>query len=187
MRSTAFLHLFHFKRKYILDGKNKLCIITIYGLLGRDDTQNIVVICFTVRKKGDAMIQSTAFDYINVLDKAADASWLRETVIANNISNADTPGYKRRDVDFETLLKHQLAKADRFDSLDKKIKETELPLITATAHIDAASYPYDYRLDGNNVDIQTENVELASEQIRYQVIANSISDEFTAIKAAMSK
>lgn len=133
------------------------------------------------------MIQSTAFDYINVLDKAADASWLRESVIANNIANATTPGFKRGEVDFETLLKHQLAKADRFDSLDKKINETDLSLITATAHLDPAAYPYDYRLDGNNVDIQTENVELASEQIRYQVIANSISDEFGALKAAIGK
>lgn len=131
------------------------------------------------------MIQSTAFDYINVLDKAADASWLRETVIANNISNATTPGFKRSDVDFETLLKHQLAKTDRYESLDKKIKETDLSLINAHAELDSASYAYDYRLDGNNVDIQTENVELASEQIRYQVIANAISDEFAALKAVI--
>ena len=33
------------------------------------------------------MLQSSAFDYINVLDKAADASWLRESTIANNIAN----------------------------------------------------------------------------------------------------
>ena len=36
---------------------------------------------------------TNAFDYINVLDRAADASWLRHDVISNNISNADTPGY----------------------------------------------------------------------------------------------
>ena len=36
------------------------------------------------------MINSNAFDYINVLDKAADASWLRNEVIANNIANVDT-------------------------------------------------------------------------------------------------
>ena len=41
------------------------------------------------------MINSNAFSYINVLDRAADASWTRETVIGNNIANVDTPGYKR--------------------------------------------------------------------------------------------
>ena len=46
------------------------------------------------------MINSNVFDYVNVLDKAADAAWLRNEVISNNIDNADTPGYKRQDVDF---------------------------------------------------------------------------------------
>ena len=48
------------------------------------------------------MVLSNAYNYINVLDKAADASWTRNDVLANNIANADTPGYKRKDVQFET-------------------------------------------------------------------------------------
>ena len=50
------------------------------------------------------MFNSNAFDYINVLDKAADASWTRNEVIANNIANVDTPGYKRQDINFEDEL-----------------------------------------------------------------------------------
>ena len=46
------------------------------------------------------MVLSNAYNYINVLDKAADASWTRNDVLANNIANADTPGYKRKDVQF---------------------------------------------------------------------------------------
>ena len=42
------------------------------------------------------MISSGAYNYINVLEKTADASWLRHSVISNNIANADTPTYKRR-------------------------------------------------------------------------------------------
>ena len=47
------------------------------------------------------MIKSNAFDYINVLDKAADAAWLRNDAIANNLANISTPGYKREDITFE--------------------------------------------------------------------------------------
>ena len=54
------------------------------------------------------MIKSNAFDYINVLDKAADYSWLRNEAIANNLANADTPGYKREDVTFQKELKRAL-------------------------------------------------------------------------------
>ena len=50
------------------------------------------------------MILSGAYNYVNVLDKAADAGWKRNDVLANNIANADTPGYKRKDVQFETYL-----------------------------------------------------------------------------------
>ena len=38
-----------------------------------------------------SLVDTNAFDYINVLDKAADASWLRNDDISNNIANADTP------------------------------------------------------------------------------------------------
>ena len=70
------------------------------------------------------MINSNAFDYINVLDKAADAAWLRNEVISNNIANADTPGYKRQDVDFEAQLSKALGKADA-DNMDAKTKMFE--------------------------------------------------------------
>ena len=42
------------------------------------------------------MINTNAFDYINVLQKTADAAWIRNDVISNNIANATTPGYKRQ-------------------------------------------------------------------------------------------
>ena len=35
------------------------------------------------------MINSNAFNYINVLDKTADAAWIRNQAISNNIANAD--------------------------------------------------------------------------------------------------
>ena len=46
---------------------------------------------------------------------------------------------------------------------------------------------YSYRLDGNNVDIDTENVELASEQIRYEALTTSIDSEFSRIKIAIGQ
>ena len=50
------------------------------------------------------MIGSDAYNYINVLQQATDASWLRNSIISNNIANVDTPNYKRSDVQFETYL-----------------------------------------------------------------------------------
>ena len=44
---------------------------------------------------------------------------------------------------------------------------------------------YSYRLDGNNVDIDTENVELASEQIKYEGLTSSINSQFDRMKKAI--
>ncbi|MGN0242086.1 MAG: flagellar basal body rod protein FlgB, partial [Candidatus Weimeria sp.] len=63
------------------------------------------------------MLKSDAFSYVNLMDKALDASWLRETAISNNIANADTPGYKRKDVKFQDILEYELD-STRYKNLD---------------------------------------------------------------------
>lgn len=132
------------------------------------------------------MLQSSAFNYIDVLDKALDASSLRETVISNNLANVDTPGYKRREVDFEGLLRQELDKL-KWNSLDEKMEDVDLTHLNAGVHYDMQAYGYDYRLDGNNVDVDVENVELASEQLRYQLISDSVTQEFSRLRTAMGK
>ncbi len=66
------------------------------------------------------MINSNVFDYVNVLSKAADASALRNEVLSQNMSNIDTPGYKRQDVDFESQLRRALGNF-RYKSVDAKV------------------------------------------------------------------
>ena len=50
-------------------------------------------------------------------------------------------------------------------------------------YTDAANFSY--RLDGNNVDIDTEGVELAANQIKYNGLISSINQEFTNLKLVM--
>ncbi len=128
------------------------------------------------------MILSGAYDYINVLDKAADASWLRESAITNNLANVDTPGYKRQEVDFEGILKTELGRS-KYETLDQKIRNIHLNHLNARTYIDSANYSY--RLDHNNVDIDTEEMELASEQLRYTALTDSVNHEFSRLKSVM--
>ena len=130
------------------------------------------------------MIKSTAFNYVDVLTKAADASWTRESVINNNIANVSTVGYKRQDIDFQSVLREELGNC-KHKSLDNKINELNISDLNAQIYTDSANYSY--RLDGNNVDIDTENVELASEQIRYDALVTSINSEFSRMRAALGK
>ena len=128
------------------------------------------------------MINSNAFDYINVLDKAADAAWLRNEVIANNIANADTPGYKRQDVNFEAQLEKALGRGNE-DNMDKKVAGLRSRELEATTYSDFSEY--DYRLDENNVDIQVENVNLAKNQLKYNGLMTGIRMEFQNLMNAM--
>lgn len=129
------------------------------------------------------MISTSAFDYINVLDKAADASWTRESLITNNIANVNTPNYKRRDLNFESVLNEQLGSC-KHESLDAKMRTVDLGQLNPMVYTDHSSLSY--RLDGNNVDIDTEEAELASEQIKYQALTTSISKEFSRMKSVIS-
>lgn len=128
------------------------------------------------------MINSNVYDYINVLDKAADASWIRNEVIANNIANVDTPGYKRQDVTFESELERALA-GRRYITMDDKVANLSLDKLEPRTYTDYASFSY--RLDGNNVDVETENVILAKNQIKYEGLMKGISQEFQNIKNVM--
>ena len=129
------------------------------------------------------MLSTNAFDYVNVLDKAADASWKRETVLANNIANVDTPGYKRIDLDFEGVLKQELGRC-KHTSLDTKIENLHMDHLNPSVYTDLSNYSY--RLDGNNVDIDNEEVEYASEQLRYEGITAGINNEFNRMKSVIS-
>lgn len=128
------------------------------------------------------MISTDAFSYINVLDKAADASWTRESLLANNIANADTPGYKRQDIDFQSVLKNELSNY-KYMNLDQKMNAVDLSKLNASVYTDHGHYSY--RLDRNNVDIDTEQVELASEQIKYQALTQSITSEFQRLQTVI--
>ena len=132
--------------------------------------------------RGEKMIHSGAYNYINVLQQATNASWLRNTILSNNIANVDTPHYKRKDVQFETYLIEQMAGGD---SLDENVDTVDLSTLNGTIYTDNSTLSY--RMDGNNVDIDTENVELAKNQIKYNVMTDSISQEFSRLRTAMGK
>ncbi len=128
------------------------------------------------------MINSNAFDYINVLDSTADASWIRNEVLSNNIANVNTPNYKREDVAFERELERALGNS-KYKSMDAKVKDLKLKRLKARPYTDYSNFSY--RMDGNNVDIDTENVTLAANQIKYQGVMLGIKSEFANLQKAM--
>lgn len=129
-------------------------------------------------------MNSGAFGFVDVLKTAADASWLRETVLTNNIANVSTPNYKRQDVEFTSYLRSALEQAGTpASTLTQKVNEANLSGITTRTYTENTGLSY--RLDGNNVDLSTENAELAAEQLNYEALIDSMNNEFTRMKTVL--
>lgn len=128
------------------------------------------------------MINSDVFNYVNVLNKAADAAWQRNDILANNIANVDTPGYKRQDVDFQSQFRRALGNS-RYETVDAKVAHVSGTVLQARVYTDAANFSY--RLDGNNVDVDSEGTELASNQIWYNGLKECINGEFSSLMLVM--
>ena len=125
-----------------------------------------------------------AFGYVNLLKSAADASWAREEVLTNNIANVDTPNYKRQDVEFSSYLANALQRSGKnSSSLTQRVNNVDYKDISIRTYTDNSTLSY--RTDGNNVDLSTENVELASEQINYNALIDSMNNEFSRFKSVL--
>lgn len=109
------------------------------------------------------------------LEKALDASLLRHKVIANNIANVSTPGFKRLEVVFEEKLKALLNK--------KPISFSQLKKIEPEIIEDQNSA---WREDFNNVDIDREMVELSKNTLQYNLYIQLLNGKLDRIRKAIA-
>lgn len=95
-----------------------------------------------------------------VMRSAMDACALRNTVIADNIANADTPGFKRSVVRFEDTLRELLVAGG-----PETMEDTRN--LASRVEVDQSGSS---RLDGNNVNIDAEMSDLAKNSIEYNAL-----------------
>lgn len=126
-------------------------------------------------------------DNINLLSKALDGIWLRNKAINHNISNVDTPNYKRVTVDFEDKLREAIYKNE---SKLNRTHEKHLPVSKKINEIQpyiGVDRGYSYRFDKNNVNIDTESANLAKNTIMYNAVINQVINEFDKIKNVINE
>jgi flagellar basal-body rod protein FlgB len=101
------------------------------------------------------------------MSSALDALSLRQRVIANNIANVQTPGYKAKRVEFE-------------DALSAAVKDGS-GLVKATTKTSLEPT----REDGNNVNLDTETLSSIDTNLRYQLATRAVNDQFSLLRTAM--
>ena len=115
---------------------------------------------------------------ILVSEKSLDFLWKKQSVTAGNLTNVDTPGYKAKYVTFEDMYRAKLKGA----SGDKeRIRQAADSAVWLVEESDTETA----RMDGNNVDIETENVTLAANQLKYNGLTECLNQEFKNLQMVM--
>ncbi len=123
------------------------------------------------------MIMNALYTQNDILGMAMQAAFVRNDVISNNVANADTPGFKRKAVVFEQYLEKAIGERRKTGTIDTSRVRAEIVMDNPG---------YAYRLDGNNVDIEEEMVRLYANQVRYDVLANSVISNYRRINAVFN-
>lgn len=127
------------------------------------------------------------------LQSALQASQMRQEVYANNIANANTPGYKRQTVKFDSLLQAQLAKDGYLSGANRGLPmAANSPLdlgglqgsavVNPVVQTDTAS---SVSANGNNVNLNAEMSGLAVNQINYGALVQELTDQFSMLRTAI--
>ena len=118
------------------------------------------------------MAINTMFNYTDIIGAALQAAVLRDSVISNNIANAEVPNFNRNSVRFETYLGAAVDDFRRTNRLDlTNVRPSVVPEFSDMY----------YRFDRNNVDIEAEMVDLYQNSVRFDVLTSGIMHHYRVI------
>jgi flagellar basal-body rod protein FlgB len=124
---------------------------------------------------------------IGLLKSALDASSLRQQVISNNIANAETPGYKGKQVVFEDILKQHLSNQTTFvgNRTDPRHfvigNPSDIPTARTVENTDSVM-----QNSGNNVDIDAEMTNMGKNSLWYYTLTQQVNSEFQQLSIAIT-
>jgi len=120
--------------------------------------------------------------------------WLaqRQKVVSQNLANANTPGYRAKDlkeVDFRDTLSRTLAKETQSIPVARtnaKHLQGSLPE-SGPYRVVGERRPYEFTLDKNGVDIDEQMAKASSNRSQYNLAANLVSKNLGMIRTALGK
>jgi len=113
------------------------------------------------------MIYDSLYFQNTVIGSAMRASIFRNEIISNNIANADTPGFKKSRVEFEGSLQKALDNISRTG-----VKDLGGVSMRAVTMHDS----FNYRIDENNVDMETEMADLYQNAAKYDALVSMVTN-----------
>lgn len=119
---------------------------------------------------------------LGIHEQALSVRARRMEVLSQNIANADTPGFKARDVDF----KHVLADVARSDTAMKKTQNAHFA-IGQNINPDGMRFrtPFNVSFDGNTVEMSVEQANYGKAAAEYQATLNFLENRVGSIRKAL--
>ncbi len=127
---------------------------------------------------------------LDILQRTMDVSMIRQDVLANNIANADTPNFKRSDVNFEAELKRALESENVRKLPAALTNRRHIPFNRSRDYRDVKprrvlDYLSASDNNGNNVDTEQESMLLLRNQLRYDLLSRSVANQFSRINIVL--
>jgi flagellar basal-body rod protein FlgB len=107
----------------------------------------------------------------------------RTEVLASNLANADTPGYKARDLDFRAVLNG--VRSDHLPLATTHPEHRQPPALSQDSGV-LYRVPAQPSLDGNTVESEQEHIRYAENALQYQATLRFLGDDFAGLKTAIT-
>ena len=107
------------------------------------------------------------------LERAISGAAMRQEALANNLANAETPGFKRSDVDFRS-------------SLTQAMKTGDAHAIESTSFAPQQEMQT-LRADGNGVDVDVEAANMAKNGLEYEAMISIAKARIGILQSAMGR
>ena len=127
-----------------------------------------------------------------ILEGALGASGLAHDVIAHNLANVDTPGYKRSEVLFQDKLRAALAAARESGITGSRTHGQHIPIgeVPAPGDVEPSVVvraETSLRPDGNNVDLDSEMVKLSQNTLLYQALSQMVRSRLGKLRMVITE
>ena len=108
----------------------------------------------------------------------------RAEVLASNLANSETPGYKARDFDFKQILRQEMSPSVRLASTQAGHIRTDQGVVSTSQML--YRNPQQPSLDGNTVEAEREQVEYSANAISYQASMRFLEGKIKGLKTAIT-
>ena len=116
-----------------------------------------------------------------MLEKAMNFQWTKQSVILNNVTNADTPDYKTQYVTFEEALRGSLRAAQRGP---QPLASMRSAISTSSPAVHTAD-DETFRMDGNGVNVAEQQIELVRSAYQVQHLYRAFNSDMSRLLTAI--